>query len=114
MATHGGGTLLSRTASAARNPSAGEKFRGRIKPVQLHSDSLRSASLRSTVLILPHPHPLTLLLEHHNVKGPRLPSALLGDYTPTQVHPIPAPTRVPFASLFPDVGYIHSRKRVVT
>ena len=34
---------------------------------------------------------------------PRLPSALLGDYTRTQVHPIPAPIRIPFAfaSLFP-------------
>jgi hypothetical protein len=35
------------------------------------------------------------------VKGTYLPSAALGDYTLTQVHPIPAPTRIPFASLFP-------------
>jgi hypothetical protein len=46
-------------SAAARNAPDGEKFGGVVKPVPLHSDSLRSASLRSTGLTTPHPRPPT-------------------------------------------------------
>lgn len=48
------------TARAARNAPRVKNFRGVVKPVPLHSDSLRSPSLRSTGLNTPHslpPHP---------------------------------------------------------
>ena len=49
-------------SQAARIDPGGEKIRGVVKPVPLHSVSLRSPSLRSTALTTPPP-PLTLLLE---------------------------------------------------
>jgi transposase len=50
-----------RAATQQATPPGGENFRGMVKPVPLHSDSLRSASLRSTALTTPPP-PRTLLL----------------------------------------------------